>query len=135
MLTTAGFHQAVKATPLVVFMKGTPDLPQCGFSRAVCQILEVQGVKPDKMQAYNCLEDPELREGIKEFRCVETSLFSLAHSELTVLVLLPALAPGPLYHNSTWTESLLVDATLSSPCTSRESCRSSLPRPASSMRP
>ena len=51
-------------------MKGTPDLPQCGFSRAVCQILEVQGVKPTMMKAFNCLEDSELREGIKEFSCV-----------------------------------------------------------------
>lgn len=34
--------QAVKSNPLVVFMKGTPDAPQCGFSRAVCQILDVQ---------------------------------------------------------------------------------------------
>lgn len=42
-------------------------MPQCGFSRAVCQILEVHGVKPDKMQSYNCLADPELREGIKEY--------------------------------------------------------------------
>lgn len=49
-------------------MKGTPDLPQCGFSRAVCQILEVQGVKPEMFKAYNCLEDAELREGIKEYR-------------------------------------------------------------------
>lgn len=49
-------------------MKGTPDLPQCGFSRAVCQILEVQGVAPDKIVAFNCLEDNELREGIKEYR-------------------------------------------------------------------
>ena len=34
--------QAVEADPLVVFMKGTPQIPQCGFSRAVCQIMEVQ---------------------------------------------------------------------------------------------
>ncbi|GAA5874705.1 hypothetical protein JCM3774_004788 [Rhodotorula dairenensis] len=53
--------------PLVLFMKGTPSLPQCGFSRAVCQILEVQGVPEDKIVAFNCLEDPELREGIKEY--------------------------------------------------------------------
>lgn len=51
---------------MVLFMKGTPDLPQCGFSRAVCQILEVQGVEGFK--SFNCLEDPELREGIKEYR-------------------------------------------------------------------
>ncbi|GAA5825024.1 hypothetical protein JCM3770_007375 [Rhodotorula araucariae] len=57
----------VQANPLVLFMKGTPDMPQCGFSRAVCQILEVNGVPPDKIVAFNCLEDPELREGIKEY--------------------------------------------------------------------
>ncbi|GAA6035678.1 hypothetical protein JCM8097_004966 [Rhodosporidiobolus ruineniae] len=57
----------VAQNPLVLFMKGTPDLPQCGFSRAVCQILEVQGVQPDKIVAFNCLEDQELREGIKEY--------------------------------------------------------------------
>lgn len=34
--------QAVQENPLVVFMKGTPDAPQCGFSRAVIQILDVQ---------------------------------------------------------------------------------------------
>ncbi|GAA5907369.1 monothiol glutaredoxin GRX5 [Sporobolomyces salmoneus] len=57
----------VKENPLVLFMKGTPDLPQCGFSRAVCQILEVQGVSLEKIVAFNCLEDQELREGIKEY--------------------------------------------------------------------
>ncbi|EKD01991.1 hypothetical protein A1Q2_03691 [Trichosporon asahii var. asahii CBS 8904] len=58
---------AVHENPLVVFMKGTPEQPQCGFSRAVCQILEVQGVPREKIVSYNCLEDPELREGIKEY--------------------------------------------------------------------
>lgn len=61
--------QVVQKHPLVLFMKGTPSMPQCGFSRAVCQILEVQGVSEDKIVAFNCLEDPELREGIKEYRC------------------------------------------------------------------
>ncbi|CAO1623005.1 unnamed protein product [Parajaminaea phylloscopi] len=59
--------EAVKANPLVIFMKGTPELPMCGFSRAVCQIMEVQGVKADSLKTYNCLDDPELREGIKEY--------------------------------------------------------------------
>jgi monothiol glutaredoxin len=48
-------------------MKGTPDLPQCGFSRAVIQVLDLHGVPPEKMRTYNVLEDPELRNGIKEF--------------------------------------------------------------------
>lgn len=51
-------------------MKGTPDQPQCGFSRAVIQILDMQGVPREKMQTYNVLEDAELRSGIKEYSCV-----------------------------------------------------------------
>lgn len=45
-------------------MKGTPDLPQCGFSRASVQILSLQGVDPAKFAAYNVLEDEELRQGM-----------------------------------------------------------------------
>ncbi|GMF04289.1 unnamed protein product [[Candida] boidinii] len=48
-------------------MKGTPEFPQCGFSRATIQILGQQGVDPEKFAAYNVLEDPELRQGIKEY--------------------------------------------------------------------
>jgi len=48
-------------------MKGTPELPQCGFSRAVIQVLDLHGVPHEKMQTYNVLEDLELRNGIKEF--------------------------------------------------------------------
>lgn len=69
-LTFDSRPQVVQKHPLVLFMKGTPSLPQCGFSRAVCQILEVQGVAEDKIVAFNCLEDQELREGIKEYRSV-----------------------------------------------------------------
>jgi len=54
-------------------MKGTPDFPQCGFSRAVVEILRVQDVDFKKIHAYNVLEDAELREGIKEFSCVSCS--------------------------------------------------------------
>ncbi|KAG9097140.1 monothiol glutaredoxin grx5 [Ceratobasidium sp. 370] len=59
--------QAVKSTPLVLFMKGTPDVPQCGFSRAVIQILQLHEVPKDKMKTYNVLEDAELRNSIKEY--------------------------------------------------------------------
>jgi monothiol glutaredoxin len=44
-------------------MKGTPETPQCGFSRASIQLLGVQGVDPQKFSAFNVLEDPELRQG------------------------------------------------------------------------
>jgi monothiol glutaredoxin len=48
-------------------MKGTPEVPQCGFSRATIQILGLQGVDPAKFASFNVLEDPELRQGIKEY--------------------------------------------------------------------
>lgn len=45
---------------VVVFMKGVPDSPKCGFSNAVVQILRMHNVKYD---AYNVLEDEQLRQG------------------------------------------------------------------------
>lgn len=48
-------------------MKGTPETPQCGFSRTSIQILGLQGVDPGKFAAFNVLEDEELRSGIKEY--------------------------------------------------------------------
>ncbi|KAI9892159.1 MAG: monothiol glutaredoxin grx5 [Vezdaea aestivalis] len=48
-------------------MKGTPETPQCGFSRATIQILGLQGVDPTKFTAFNVLEDVDLRSGIKEY--------------------------------------------------------------------
>ncbi|KAJ2391712.1 monothiol glutaredoxin grx5 [Coemansia sp. RSA 2611] len=56
---------AVKQNDLVVFMKGTPDEPMCGFSRAVIQILQMHGV--DEIAGVDCLQDPEIREGVKEY--------------------------------------------------------------------
>ncbi|KAJ3335224.1 monothiol glutaredoxin grx5 [Gonapodya sp. JEL0774] len=57
----------VKSTPVVLFMKGTPQRPQCGFSRALVQVLQEENIQPSKVRAYNVLEDQELREGIKEY--------------------------------------------------------------------
>ncbi|HUC18241.1 MAG TPA: Grx4 family monothiol glutaredoxin [Acetobacteraceae bacterium] len=50
--------------PVMLFMKGTAMFPQCGFSARVVQILTHMGVP---FATANVLEDPELREGIKEF--------------------------------------------------------------------
>jgi monothiol glutaredoxin len=54
----------VKSNDVVLFMKGTPVFPQCGFSAAVVQILTEMGVK---FKSFDVLKDPELRQGIKEF--------------------------------------------------------------------
>ncbi|KAL1983557.1 hypothetical protein VTN96DRAFT_10217 [Rasamsonia emersonii] len=65
--TKAAIEKAIASAPVVLFMKGTPETPQCGFSRASIQILGLQGVDPKKFAAFNVLEDPELRQGIKEY--------------------------------------------------------------------
>ena len=54
----------INDNPVVLFMKGTPVFPQCGFSAAVVQILTTMGVK---FKGIDVLADPEIREGIKAF--------------------------------------------------------------------
>jgi len=54
----------ISSDDVVLFMKGTPDFPQCGFSANVIGILNYFGVK---FTSFNVLEDNQLREGIKEF--------------------------------------------------------------------
>ena len=56
--------QDVTAMPVVLFMKGTPVFPQCGFSAAVVQILSHLGIK---FKGIDVLADPSVRQGIKEF--------------------------------------------------------------------
>lgn len=56
--------QDVKSNDVVLFMKGTPVFPQCGFSAAVVQVLSHLGVR---FKGVNVLEDPEIRQGIKEY--------------------------------------------------------------------
>ena len=56
--------QDVTDNPVVLYMKGTPVFPQCGFSAAVVQILTELGVK---FKGIDVLTDPEIRQGIKEF--------------------------------------------------------------------
>ncbi|XP_047429313.1 glutaredoxin-related protein 5, mitochondrial [Mugil cephalus] len=57
--------EMVKKDKVVVFMKGTPAQPMCGFSNAVVQILRMHGV--DDYAAYNVLDDQDLRQGVKVF--------------------------------------------------------------------
>ena len=54
----------VQTNDVIVFMKGTPDFPQCGFSGQVVQILDHVGVD---YKGINVLSSDELRQGIKEF--------------------------------------------------------------------
>jgi monothiol glutaredoxin len=57
--------EQVTAHPVVLYMKGTPRFPQCGFSATVVQILSACGVQD--FFSVNVLEEPEIRQGIKEY--------------------------------------------------------------------
>lgn len=56
--------QQVADNAIVLFMKGTPQFPQCGFSGRATQILNACGAK---FASVNVLADPDVREGIKQF--------------------------------------------------------------------
>jgi monothiol glutaredoxin len=57
-------EQTIQSNKIVVFMKGSKLMPQCGFSNNVVQILNVLGVP---YETVDILQDPEIREGIKEY--------------------------------------------------------------------
>lgn len=57
--------QQVTGNTIVLYMKGTPQLPQCGFSANAVQILKACGVSD--LFTVNVLEEPEIRQGIKEY--------------------------------------------------------------------
>jgi monothiol glutaredoxin len=57
--------ETVSSHPVVLFMKGTAQAPQCGFSAKAIQILKESGVT--KLVTVNVLEDEEVRQGIKTF--------------------------------------------------------------------
>lgn len=65
--TRVAIDKAVASAPIVLFMKGTPEMPRCGFSLGVIQILSKQGVNPANFAAFNVLESEDLRSGIKEY--------------------------------------------------------------------
>ncbi len=57
-------RQEIQGNDIVLFMKGTPVFPQCGFSAAVVQVLSYLGVK---FKGVDVLQDPGLRQGVKDF--------------------------------------------------------------------
>ncbi len=62
--TLEAIDKAVKENDVVLFMKGTPQFPQCGFSSVVVQVLDYLGVD---YVSTNVLENPAIREGIKQY--------------------------------------------------------------------
>ena len=57
--------EQVSGSPVVLYMKGTPQMPQCGFSAMAVQVLNACGVQ--EFQSFNVLADAEIRQGIKEY--------------------------------------------------------------------
>ncbi|MGD9388736.1 MAG: Grx4 family monothiol glutaredoxin [Gammaproteobacteria bacterium] len=63
-----GINERIKQTleshPVLLFMKGTPDFPQCGFSAQAVAALRACGTE---FGSFNIFEDPEIREGLKAY--------------------------------------------------------------------
>jgi monothiol glutaredoxin len=62
--SSSRIHKEITDNPVMLYMKGTAMFPQCGFSARVVQILTHMGVP---FATANVLEDPDLREGVKQF--------------------------------------------------------------------
>jgi monothiol glutaredoxin len=61
----AKVEDKVKSSPVVIFMKGTPDFPACGFSNRACQVLRAAGVK--NVVGVDVLADDPLWEALEDF--------------------------------------------------------------------
>jgi monothiol glutaredoxin len=57
--------QQVTGNKVVLYMKGSPDFPQCGFSARVVQVLRACGV--DEIHSVDVLQDADIRQGIKDY--------------------------------------------------------------------
>ena len=62
--TLSRIETLIKSSPILVFMKGTKLMPQCGFSNNVVQILNSLGLS---FETFDVLSDMEIRQGIKEY--------------------------------------------------------------------
>ena len=65
MDTQQRIKEQVTGNRVVLYMKGTPQMPQCGFSALACQVLSACGVQD--LYTVNVLADAEIRQGIKEY--------------------------------------------------------------------
>lgn len=63
--TQQRIKEQVTGHPVVLYMKGTPQFPQCGFSSLAVQVLNACGVQ--EFHSVNVLADPEVRQGIKDY--------------------------------------------------------------------
>ena len=61
----ARIEATIQSGPVVIFMKGSPSLPQCGFSATAAECLKRAGAK--ELVHFDVLSDPAIRQGIKEY--------------------------------------------------------------------
>ncbi len=66
MDTSATIRQQLASNRVVLYMKGSPQFPQCGFSALAVEVLAKCGLGRSDYLAVNVLLDPEIRQGIKE---------------------------------------------------------------------
>ena len=65
MSTQDTIRETVTSHPVVLYMKGSPQFPQCGFSATATQLLKMAGA--DAVYTVDVLQNPEIREGIKQY--------------------------------------------------------------------
>ncbi len=65
MTTQDTIREQVTTHPVVLYMKGSPQLPQCGFSATATQLLKMSGA--ETLFTVDVLQNPDIREGIKQF--------------------------------------------------------------------
>jgi len=64
MTTNEKIKKLIDDNEVILFMKGNPTFPQCGFSSVACQVLKAFG---SQYETFDVLQDPDIREGIKVF--------------------------------------------------------------------
>ena len=81
---TENINNEIKSNDVVLFMKGTPVFPMCGFSAAVVEILSNLNIK---YTSVNVLDSDEMREGIKNFQTGQQYLNYMSKKNLLVVVI------------------------------------------------
>ena len=72
----------IEGHPIVLFMKGTPQFPMCGFSSRTVQALRAAGADPDALHTVNVLEEPEIRANLPRYSNWPTFPQLFIHGEL-----------------------------------------------------
>lgn len=69
----AQIQSFIQSKPVVIYMKGSPQFPACGFSARACEVLYAAGVKKEEIAHFDVLEDREMFQALKEFNNWPTS--------------------------------------------------------------